>query len=105
MTIEKIFVNELNFIPDKVVRKHEIELPITEEELDKYIDEYLCDIESTDTTIFKQLFNGIDLNVGDTIIYKGKIFDVDTIVISDNNHKFIMLKDKKQKLSENKENV
>ena len=105
MPNEKIFVNELNFIPDKIVQKHEIELPISEEELDKYIDEYLCDIESTDTTIFKQLFNGIDLNVGDTIIYKGKVFDVDTVIISDNNHKFMMLKDKEQKLSENKENI
>ena len=105
MPIEKIFVNELNFIPDKVVRKHEIELPITEEELDKYFDEYLCDIESTDTTIFKQLFNGIDLNVGDTIIYKRKVFDVDKVVTSDNNHKLIMLKEKEQKFYENKENI
>ena len=105
MKDEKIFVNVLNFIPDTIINKSEVKLPISEEELDKYIDEYLCSFESTDTTIFKQLFNGIDLNVGDTIIYKGKVFDVDTIVISDNNHKFMMLKDKKQKLSENKENV
>ena len=56
-------------------------------------------------SIFKQIFNGIDLNVGDTIIYKGKVFDVDKIVTSDNNHKFIMLKDHEWKFSENKENI
>ena len=105
MKNEKIFVNVLNFIPDTIINKSKIELPISEEELDKYIDKYVCSIESTDTTIFKQLFNGIDLNVGDTIIYKGKVFDVDTIVISDNNHKFMMLKDKEQKNSENKEYI
>ena len=105
MEIEQIFVNVLNFITDTIVHKSEVELPISEEELDKYIEKYVCGIESTDTTIFKQLFNGIDLNVGDTIIYKGKMFDVDKVVTSDNNHKFIMLKDQKQKLSENKENV
>ena len=105
MPNEKIFVNELNFIPDKIVQKHEIELPISEEKLDKYINEYVCSIESTDTTIFKQLFNGIDLNVGDKIIYKGKVFDVDTVITSDNNYKSIILKDQEQKLSENKENI
>lgn len=102
MKNEKIFVNVLNFIPDKIINKSKIELSISEEELDKYIDKYVCDIESTDTTIFKQLFNGIDLNVGDSIIYKGKILDVDTVITSDNNHKFIMLKDREQKNSENK---
>ncbi len=105
MSNEKIFVNELNFIPDKIVQKHEIELPISEEKLDKYINEYVCSIESTDTTIFKKLFNGIDLNVGDKIIYKGKVFDVDTVITSDNNYKSIILKDQEQKLSENKENI
>ena len=105
MPNEKIFVNELNFIPDKIVQKHEIELPISEEKLDKYINEYVCSIESTDTTIFKQLFNGIDLNVGDKIIYKGKVFDVNTVITSDNNYKYIILKDQEQKLSENKENI
>ena len=103
MEPEKIFVNVLNFIPDTIVYKSEVELPISEKELDKYIEKYVCSIESTDTTIFKQLFNGIDLNVGDTIIYKGKMFCVDKIVTSGNNHKFIMLKE--QELSENKENV
>ena len=77
----------------KIENKHEIELPISEEELDKYIDNYIYNIKSVDMSIFKQIFNGIDLNVGDTIIYKGKVFDVDKIVTSDNNHKFIMLKD------------
>ena len=105
MKNEKIFVNVLNFIPDTIINKSKIELPISEEELDKYIDKYVCSIESTDTTIFKQLFNEIDLNIGDTIIYKGKVFDVDKIVISDNNHKFIMLKDQEQKNSENKEYI
>ena len=105
MPNEKIFVNELNFIPDKIVQKHEIELPISEEKLDKYINEYVCSIESTDTTIFKQLFNGIDLNVGDKIIYKGKVFDVNTVITSDNNYKYIILKDQEQKLSENKQNI
>ena len=103
METEKIFVNVLNFIPDTIVYKSEVELPISEKELDKYIEKYVCSIESTDTTIFKQLFNGIDLNVGDTIIYKGKVFGVDKIVTSDNNHKFIMLKE--QELSEDKENI
>ena len=105
MKNEKIFVNVLNFIPDTIINKSKIELPISEEELDKYIEKYVCSIESTDTTIFKQLFNGIDLNVGDTIIYKGKMFNVDKIVISDDNHKFMMLKDKEQKNSENKEYI
>ena len=103
MELEKIFVNVLNFIPDTIVHKSEVELPISEKELDKYIEKYVCSIESTDTTIFQQLFNGIDLNVGDTIIYKGKMFDVDKIVTSDNNNKFIMLKE--QELSEDKENI
>ena len=103
MEPEKIFVNVLNFIPDTIVYKSEVELPISEKELDKYIEKYVCSIESTDTTIFKQLFNGIDLNVDDTIIYKGKMFGVDKIVTSDNNHKFIMLKE--QELSEDKENI
>ena len=105
MKNEKIFVNVLNFIPNTIIHKSEVELPISEEELDKYFDKYVCSIESIDTTIFKQIFNEIDLNVGDTIIYKGKVFDVDKIVISDDDHKFIILKDQEQKLSENKENI
>ena len=105
MKDEKIFINVLNFIPDTIINKNKIELPISEEELDKYIDKYVCSIESTDTTIFKQLFNGIDLNVGDTIIYKGKVFDVDIIETSDNSNKSIILKAREQKFSENKENV
>ena len=97
MTIEKIFVNELNFIPDKIVQKHEIELPISEKDLDKYIDEHVY----TDASIF----NEIDLNTGDTIIYKEKVFNVNITETPDDKHKFIMLKLKDQKLFENKENV
>lgn len=105
MKNEKVFINVLNFIPDKIINKSKIELSISEEELDKYIDKHVCDIESTDTTIFKQLFNGINLNVGDTIIYKGKVFDIDIIETPDNSNKFIILKAREQKLFENKENV
>ena len=105
MSNEKIFVNELNFIPDKIVQKHEIELPISEEKLDKYINEYAYDVKSVDTSILKQILNEIDLNIGDTIIYKGKVFNVDIIETPDNNYKSIILKDQEQKLFENKENV
>lgn len=105
MEIEKIFINELNFIPDKIVQKHKIELPISEEKLDKYINEYAHDVKSVDTSIFKQILNEIDLNIGDIIIYKGKVFDVDIIETPDNDYKFIMLKDQEQKISENKENI
>lgn len=97
MTIEKIFVNELNFIPDKIVQKREIKLPISEKDLDKYIDEHVY----TDASIF----NEIDLNTGDTIIYKGKIFNVNITETPIDKRKFIMLKLQDQKLFENKENV
>ena len=105
MEIEKIFINEFNFIPDKIVQKHEIELPISEEVLDKYINEYAHDVKSVDTSIFKQIFNEIDLNTGDTIIYKGKVFNVNITETPDDRRKFIMLKLQDQKLFENKENV
>ena len=41
MKNEKIFVNVLDFIPNTIIRKREIELPIFEEDLDKCIDEYI----------------------------------------------------------------
>ena len=63
---EKIFINVLNFIPDKIVQKRKIKLSISEKDLDKYIDEHVY----TDASIF----NEIDLNTGDTIIYKGKVY-------------------------------
>lgn len=96
MRIEKIFINVLNFIPDIIIHKSKIKLPISEEELDKYIDEHVY----TDASIF----NEIDLNTGDTIIYKGKVFNVNITETPIDRRKFIMLKllDKK---SENKENV
>ena len=96
MRNEKIFINVLNFIPDIIIHKSEIKLPISEEELDKYIDEHVY----TDASIF----NEIDLNTGDTIIYKGKVFNVNITETPIDRRKFIMFKllDKK---SENKENV
>lgn len=97
MKNEKIFVNVLNFIPDKIINKSKIELSISEEELDKYIDEHVY----TDVSIF----NEIDLNTGDTIIYKGKVFNVNITETPDDRRKFIMLKLQDQKFSENKENI
>ena len=94
---EKIFVNVLDFIPDTIVQKREIKLSISEKDLDKYIDEHVY----TDASIF----NEIDLNTGDTIIYKGKIFNVNITETPDDRRKFIMLKLQDQKLFENKENV
>ena len=94
---EKIFINVLNFIPDKIVQKRKIKLSISEKDLDKYIDEHIY----TDASIF----NEIDLNTGDTIIYKGKIFNVNITETPDDRRKFIMLKLQDQKLFENKENV
>lgn len=94
---EKIFINVLNFIPDKIVQKRKIKLSISEKDLDKYIDEHVY----TDASIF----NEIDLNTGDTIIYKGKIFNVNITETPDDRRKFIMLKLQDQKLFENKENV
>ena len=96
MRIEKIFINVLNFIPDIIIHKSKIKLSISEEELDKYIDEHVY----TDASIF----NEIDLNTGDTIIYKGKVFNVNITETPDDRRKFIMFKllDKK---SENKENI
>ena len=94
---EKIFINTLNFIPDKIVQKRKIKLSISEKDLDKYIDEHVY----TDVSIF----NEIDLNTGDTIIYKGKIFNVNITETPDDRRKFIMLKLQDQKLFENKENV
>ena len=105
MKNEKIFINILNFIPDTITYKSEVVLSISEEELDKYINEYAYDVKSIDTSIFKQIINEIDLNIGDTIIYKGKVFDIDIIETPDNSHKFIILKAREQKLSENKENI
>ena len=84
METEKIFVNVINFIPDTIIHKSKIELPISEEELDKYIDEHVY----TDASIF----NEIDLNTGDTIIYKGKVFNVNVTETPDDRRKFIMLK-------------
>lgn len=94
---EKIFINVLNFIPDKIVQKRKIKLSISEKDLDKYIDEHVY----TDASIF----NEIDLNTGDTIIYKGKVFNVNITETPDDRRKFIMLKLQDQKLFENKENV
>ena len=97
MENEKIFINVLNFIPDKIVQKRKIKLSISEKDLDKYIDEHVY----TDASIF----NEIDLNTGDTIIYKGKVFNVNVTETPDDKRKFIMLKLQDQKLFENKENV
>ena len=94
---EKIFINVLNFIPDKIVQKRKIKLSISEKDLDKYIDEHVY----TDASIF----NEIDLNTGDTIIYKGKVFNVNVTETPDDKRKFIMLKLQDQKLFENKENI
>ena len=94
---EKIFINVLNFIPDKIVQKRKIKLSISEKDLDKYIDEHVY----TDVSIF----NEIDLNTGDAIIYKGKVFNVNITETPDDRRKFIMLKLQDQKLFENKENV
>ena len=94
---EKIFINVLNFIPDTIVQKREIKLSISEKDLDKYIDEHVY----TDASIF----NEIDLNTGDTIIYKGKVFNVNVTETPDDKRKFIMLKLQDQKLFENKENI
>ena len=91
---EKIFVNVLNFIPDMIVQKREIKLSISEKDLDKYIDEHVY----TDASIF----NEIDLNTGDTIIYKGKVFNVNITETPDDKRKFIMFKLQDQKFSENK---
>ena len=98
MRIEKIFINVLNFIPDTIINKSKIELPISEEELDKYIVERVYKDAS--------FFNEIDLNSGDTIIYKGKVFSVNMIETPDDRRKFIMLKllDKKSENNEN-ENI
>lgn len=82
MRIEKIFINVLNFIPDIIIHKSEIELPISEEELDKNIDEHVY----TDASIF----NEIDLNTGDTIIYKGKVFNVNITETPYDKRKLIM---------------
>ena len=97
MKNEKIFINVLNFIPDMIVKKRKIKLSISEKDLDKYIDEHVY----TDASIF----NEIDLNTGDTIIYKGKVFNVNITETSYDRRKFIMLKLQDQKLFENKENV
>ena len=94
---EKIFINVLNFIPDKIVQKRKIKLSISEKDLDKYIDEHVY----TDASIF----NEIDLNTGDTIIYKGKVFNVNITETPYDRRKFIMLKLQDQKLFENKENI
>ena len=94
---EKIFINVLNFIPDKIVQKRKIKLSISEKDLDKYIDEHVY----TDASIF----NEIDLNTGDAIIYKGKVFNVNITETPYDRRKFIMLKLQDQKLFENKENV
>ena len=94
---EKIFINMLNFIPDKIVQKRKIKLSISEKDLDKYIDEHVY----TDASIF----NEIDLNTGDAIIYKGKVFNVNITETPYDRRKFIMLKLQDQKLFENKENV
>ena len=95
--MKKIFVNVLNFIPDTIVQKRVIKLSISEKDLDKYIDEHVY----TDASIF----NEIDLNTGDTIVYKGKVFNVNITETPDDKRKFIMLKLQDQKLFENKENV
>lgn len=95
--MKKIFINTLNFIPDTIIQKRKIKLSISEKDLDKYIDEHVY----TDASIF----NEIDLNTGDTIIYKGKVFNVNITETLDDRRKFIMLKLQDQKLFENKENV
>ena len=97
MKNEKIFINVLNFIPDMIVQKRKIKLSISEKDLDKYIDEHVY----TDASIF----NEIDFNTGDTIIYKGKVFKVNITETPNDRRKFIMLKLQDQKLFENKENV
>ena len=97
MKNEKIFINVLNFIPDMIVQKRKIKLSISEKDLYKYIDEHV----HTDASIF----NEIDLNTGDTIIYKGKVFNVNITETPNDRRKFIMLKLQDQKLFENKENV
>ena len=94
---EKIFVNVLDFIPDTIVQKREIKLSISEKDLDKYIDEHVYTGAS--------IFNEIDLNTGDAIIYKGKVFNVNITETPDDRRKFIMLKLQDQKLFENKENI
>ena len=104
MKIEKVFVNVLNFIPNTIIQKRAIKLPISENEFDKYIT-YGDDFKHNNVSIFKQLFDGIDLNTGDTVIYKGKIFDVNIIEIPDDSHKFVILKAREEKPSENKENI
>ena len=98
MKNEKIFINVLNFIPDTIINKSKIELPISEEELDKYIDERVYKDAS--------FFNEIDLNSGDIIIYKGKVFNVNMIETPYDRRKFIMFKllDKKSENNEN-ENI
>ena len=105
MKNEKIFVNVLDFIPNTIIRKCEIELSIFEEDLDKCIDEYTHFIKTVDETVFKQIFNGIELNDGDAIIYKGKIYDIHVVLIPNDNRRFIMLEVREQKLCENNENV
>ena len=95
--MKKIFINVLNFIPDKIVQKRKIKLSISEKDLDKYIDEHVYTNAS--------IFNEIDLNTGDTIIYKGKVFNVNITETPYASRKFIMLKLQDQKLFENKENV
>ena len=105
MKNEKIFVNVLDFIPNTIIRKREIELPIFEEDIDKCIDEYTHFIKTVDETVFKQIFNGIELNDGDAIIYKGKIYDIHVVLIPNDNRRFIMLEVREQKLCENNENV
>ena len=94
---EKIFINVLNFIPDKIVQKRKIKLSISEKDLDKYIDEHVY----TDASIF----NEIELNTRDAIIYKRKDVNVNITETPHEKHKFIMLKLQDQKLFENKENV
>lgn len=98
MRNEKIFINVLNFIPDTIIHKSKIELSISEEELDKYIVERVYKDAS--------FFNEIDLNSGDIIIYKGKVFNVNMIETPDDRRKFIMFKllDKKSENNEN-ENI
>lgn len=98
MRNEKIFINVLNFIPDTIIHKSKIELSISEKELDKYIVERVYKDAS--------FFNEIDLNSGDIIIYKGKVFNVNMIETPDDRRKFIMFKllDKKSENNEN-ENI
>ena len=94
---KKIFINVLNFIPDKIDQKRKIKLSISEKDLDKYIDEHVY--------IDASIFNEIDLNTGDTIIYKGKVFNVNLTEAPYDKRKIIMLKLQDQKLFENKENI